>query len=153
MKRGKPGDAVADMNQAIKLHSPAPLNYYLHLIRIQEKRGQINQAIAVCENARKSLGDLPNVMMIQARLLGESARLKDASLIYTQIKKKTPSLTFSMCLEESRMWGKTDPQKALGLLLQAESAWKTFSQSKRERAPMQKLYQELIIKKRRLTNP
>jgi hypothetical protein len=41
------------MNQAIKLHSPAPLNYYLHLIQIQEKRGQVDEAIAVCDHARK----------------------------------------------------------------------------------------------------
>ena len=150
LKRGKSGDAVADMNQAIKLDSPAPLNYYLHLIQIQEKRGQVDRAIAVCDHARESLGDLPNIMMIQARLLREGGRTEEASRIYAQIKKRTPSLTFRMCLEEAQMWEKKNPQKALGLLIQAESVWRSYSKSKRDRAPMQKLHKELIATKQLL---
>ena len=151
MKQGKAGDAVADMNLAINLHSPAPLNYFLHLIQIQEERGQVDKAIEVCAHARKSLGDLPNIMMIQARLLREGGRIEEASGIYTQIKKKTPGLIFSISLEEAQMWQKTDPQKALGLLTQAELIWSSYSKSKRDRMPMQKLYQELIATKRLLT--
>ncbi len=150
IKRGKPGDAVADMNQAIKLHSPAPLNYYLHLIQIQEGQGQVDKAIAVCDHARKSLGDLPNIMMIQARLLREGGRIEEASQIYAQIRKKTPSLTFSMCLKEAQMWEETNPQKSLSLLTQAETVWSSYSKSKRDRAPMQKLHKELIATKQLL---
>jgi len=87
LKRDQSGEAVADMDQAIKLHSQPPLNYYLHLIQIRESRGQIDQAIAVCAHARQSLGDLPNIMMIQARLLREGRRIKEASRIYAQIRK------------------------------------------------------------------
>lgn len=151
MKRGKSSDAVADMNHAIKLHSPAPLNYYLHLIQIQEGRGQVDKAIAVCDHARKSLGNLPNIMMIQARLLSKEGRIEKASQIYAQIRKKTPGLTFSMCLEEAQMLGKTNSQKALSLLIQAETVWSSYSKSKRDRAPMQKLHKELIATKRLLT--
>ena len=151
IKRGKPSDAVADMNQAIKLHSPAPLNYYLHLIQIQERRGQVDEAIAVCDHARKSLGDLPNIMMIQARLLRGGRRIEEASQIYAQIRKKTPSLTFSVSLEEAQMWEKTNPQKSLSLLIQAELVWNTYSKRKRDRAPMQELHKELITKKQFLT--
>jgi tetratricopeptide (TPR) repeat protein len=151
LKRGKSGEAVADVNQAIKLHSPAPLNYYLHLIQIQEGRGQVDQAIAACDQARQSLGDLPNIMMMQARLLREEGRIEEASRIYAQIREKTPSLTFGMSLEEAKMWVKSNPQKALGLLIQAESVWNSYSKSKRDRAPMQKLHQELIATKQLLT--
>lgn len=143
LKNGKPDEAVEDMNQVIGLLSPAPLKYYLHLIRIQSQRGQIDEAIIVCEQARKSLGDLPNIMIVQAQLLRDGDRLEEASRIYSLIRQETPGLAFKMSLEEARMWTETDNQKALRLLDQAEAIWNNFPERKRALEPMQDLHKEL----------
>lgn len=151
IQREKLAEAAADLEKAIGLKSPAPLKYFLSLIQIQDGQGRFGQAIATCDHARKTLGDLPNVMMIQARLLDKAKRVEEASAMYALIRKKIPSLTFTMCLEESAMWEEKSPKKALDLLVRAEAAWYGFSRSKRDRAPMQKLYKDLVVRKRLLT--
>lgn len=143
---GKGYQAIADARVAIKLAKKPPLSSYLQLIAMERKYGSEDSTAEAFALAKSAVGSIPSLLETQAEWLAESGNPEQASIIYTKIREKTPSLSFTIWLDEAYMWDKLAKKSyAYHARLQAKEAWKSLSPKIQQRKAMTEKYKSLLL--------
>lgn len=142
---GRRLEAETDLKEAIRRHH-APLTLYHQLIRWQLRRSGFTDAMTTYAEAEKKLGEIPALLASKVKTLAKYGKPSEAVLVYAQLRKLNPSLSFMWWYEEGVMWrsSKKGRAQARHSFEEAAAAWMQLPKRSQRLPHLIKKYKEAL---------